>query len=151
MGDTFAKKALQQKRAKKKQDKLERREERKSNNNKGKSMEEMIVYLDENGNFTDVPPDKQKRVKIDVEDIQLGAQALPQEKEFTGMVTMFNTEKAYGFITEDNTRASIFVHSNNLLEPVSEKDRVTYEKERTPKGYAAINVRKIKTPDTESE
>lgn len=144
MGDTYAKKALQQKRAKRKQDKLERREERKSHNNKGKSVEEMIVYLDEDGNFTDVPPEKQKRKKIEIEDIQLGAKALPDDQEFNGTVTMFNAEKAYGFITEDNTGASVFVHSNQMLEAIAEKDRVTYEKERTPKGYAAINVKKIK-------
>ncbi len=144
MGDTFAKKALQQKKAKKKQDKLERREERKSNNNKGKGMEEMIVYLDENGNFTDVPPDKQKRQKIEASDIQLGAQPLPQDKVYSGTVTMFNTEKAYGFITEDDSGVSVFVHSNDFLEPIAENDRVSYEKQRTPKGYAATQVKKIK-------
>lgn len=144
MADTFNKKALQQKRAKKKQDKLERREERKIHNNKGKSLEEMTVYLDEFGNITDVPPDKQKRTKINVEDIQLGAAPIMEEKEFTGTVSLFFTEKAYGFITEDRTRETVFVHSNKLLEPIAEKDRVTYEKEKTPKGYAAVNVRKIK-------
>lgn len=144
MADTFNKKALQQKRAKKKQDKLERREERKTHNNKGKSLEEMTVYLDEFGNITDVPPDKQKRTKINVEDIQLGAAPIMEEKEFTGTVSLFFTEKAYGFITEDRTRETVFVHSNKLLEPIAEKDRVTYEKEKTPKGYAAVNVRKIK-------
>lgn len=144
MADTFNKKALQQKRAKKKQDKLERREERKTNNNKGKSLEEMMVYLDEFGNISDVPPDKQKRTRINVEDIQLGAAPIIEEKEYTGTVSLFFTDKAYGFITEDKSKESIFVHSSKLLEPVSEKDRVTYEKEKTPKGYAAVNVKKIK-------
>ena len=144
MADTFNKKALQQKRAKKKQDKRERREERKEHNDKGKSLDEMIVYLDEFGNLTDVPPDKQKRKKINIEDIQLGAAPVEEQKEFTGMVSLFFDDKAYGFITEDNSRETIFVHANNLTEPVTEKDRVTYEKEKTPKGYAAINVRKIK-------
>lgn len=144
MADTFGKKTLQQKRAKKKQDKLERREDRKTNNNKGKSLEEMITYLDEYGNFTDVPPDKQKRKKINSKDIQLGAAPVAEEKELTGRVATFFTDKAYGFITEDKTGANIFVHSNNLLEAINENDRVTYEKEKTPKGYAAINVKKIK-------
>lgn len=144
MADTFNKKALQQKRAKKKQDKRERRKERKEHNDKGKSLDEMIVYLDEFGNITDVPPDKQKRKKINIEDIQLGAAPVEEQKEFTGMVSLFFEDKAYGFITEDNTRETIFVHANNLTESVTEKDRVTYEKEKTPKGYAAINVRKIK-------
>lgn len=144
MADTFNKKALQQKRAKKKQDKRERREERKEHNDKGKSLDEMIVYLDEFGNLTDVPPDKQKRKKINIEDIQLGAAPVEEQTEFTGMISLFFEDKAYGFITEDNSRETIFVHANNLTEPVTEKDRVTYEKEKTPKGYAAINVRKIK-------
>lgn len=144
MADTFNKKALQQKRAKRKQDKLERKEERKANNDKGKSLEEMMVYLDEYGNITDVPPDKQKRSKINAADIQIGATPIIEEKEFTGTISLFFTDKAYGFITEDKSKESIFVHSSKLLEPVGEKDRVTYEKEKTPKGYAAVNVRKIK-------
>lgn len=144
MADTFNKKALQQKRAKKKQDKQERKEERKTNNNKGKSLEEMMVYLDEFGNITDVPPHKQNRVKVKLEDIQLGAAPIVVEKEFTGVLSSFNIEKAFGFIIEDKSKESLFVHVNNFLEPITEKDRVSFEKERTPKGYAAIHVKKLK-------
>lgn len=144
MADTFAKKALQQKRAKKKQDKAERREERKTNNDKGKSLEDMTAYLDENGNITDVPPDGQKRKKINTNDIQLGAAAVSEQEEYTGTVALFFTDKNYGFITEDKSRTSVFVHGNRLIDAIQENDRVTYEKEKTPKGYAAINVKKIK-------
>jgi CspA family cold shock protein len=142
MADTFSKKALQQKRAKKQKDKLERREERKTNNDKGKSLEEMTVYLDEYGNLTDVHPDNQKRKKLSVNDIQLGA--APIEKDYAGTISLFFTDKGYGFITEDKSRETIFLHSNKLMETITEKDRVTFEKEKTPKGYAAVNVRKIK-------
>lgn len=144
MADTFGKKALQQKKAKKKQDKLERKEERKSNNDKGKSLEDMTVYLDEYGNLTDVPPDQQKRKKVNLEDIQLGAAPILEQKEFTGVVSLFFPDKAYGFITEDNSRESIFVHSNKMMEPIVEKDKVVFEKEKTPKGFSAVNVRKVK-------
>ncbi len=144
MADTFNKKALQQKKAKKKQDKLERKEERKTNNDKGKSLEEMTVYLDEFGNFTDVPPEQQKRKKINSKDILLGAAPITEQKESTGTVSLFFAEKAYGFITEDETKETVFLHSNKMLEPVTEKDRVIFEKEKTPKGYAAVNVRKLK-------
>lgn len=144
MADTFKKKALQQKRAKKKQDKLERKEKRKTENDKGKSTEDMIVYLDEFGNFTDVPPSQQKREQINIEDIHLGAEKIPEQKEFKGVISLFLTDKAYGFIREENTGESIFFHSNNLSEPVAERDRVIYEKERTPKGYAATRIKKIK-------
>src|SRR6218665_2099788 len=129
MADTFKKKDLQQKRAKKKQDKLERKEERKTNNNKGKSLEDMIAYVDEYGNITDIPPDKQIRKKINVEDIQLGAAPIIEETEFTGILSSFFTEKAYGFITDDKSRESFFVHSNNFLDPIVAKARVTYEQE----------------------
>lgn len=144
MADTFNKKALQQKRAKKQKDKLERREERKTNNDKGKSLEEMTVYVDEYGNLTNVHPDNQKRKKINTGDIQLGAAPIVEEKEYVGTVSLFFVEKGYGFITEHKSRETIFVHINKLMEPITEKDSVTFEKEKTPKGYAAVNVRKIK-------
>ncbi len=142
MADTFNKKNLEQKKAKKKKDKLERREERKLNNDRGKSLEEMIVYLDEFGNITDVPPELQNRTKINVEDIQLGAAPIEVETEFTGVVISFFPEKAYGFIAEDRSKETIFVHANKLLEPIKENDKVSFEKEKTQKGYAAINVKK---------
>ncbi|MFN8356092.1 MAG: cold shock domain-containing protein [Spirosomataceae bacterium] len=143
MAETFSKKEMQKKKAKKKQDKAERREERKTNNNKGKSLEEMTVYLDEFGNLTDVPPDKQFRRKINAKDISLDMSSQSEsQQEYTGIVSSYFLDKGYGFITEDKTRASIFVHSNKFLEAIQEKDRVVFEKEKTPKGYAAIKVRK---------
>lgn len=144
MAETFNKKSLQKKRAKRKQEKLERREERKNNNDKGKSLEEMIVYLDEYGNFTDVHPDQQKRKKVKVEDILTGVPATSEQEEYTGVVSLFFEDKGYGFIKEEGSRETVFVHSNQLRETIVEKDRVCFEKEKTPKGYSAINVRKIK-------
>lgn len=145
MADTFAKKERQKKKAKRKLDKAEKKEERKTNNNKGKSLEEMTVYLDENGNFTDIPPEKQMKKKINAKDIQLGAaNIVDTQKEYTGTVALLFTDKGYGFITDDETRANIFVHHNNFLEIIIEKDRVVYKKEKTPKGYAAVSVKKIK-------
>ena len=45
----------------KQKEKAQKREFKKENNNKGKSFEEMIIYVDINGNFTDVPPHLQVR------------------------------------------------------------------------------------------
>lgn len=145
MADTFAKKELQKKRAKKKEDKAQKREERKSNNTKGKGLEDMIVYLDEYGNFTDIPPDKQIKRKTSADELQPSntQKAGAQQKIFTGIVTSFMFDKGYGFIAEDKTRTSIFVHANMLTETININDKVSYEKEKTPKGYNAINVKKI--------
>lgn len=148
MADTITKKALQQKKSKKKKEKLERKEERKANNNKGKSLDEMIAYLDENGNLTNIPPDRQTKKRIQTGDIQLGATPVDREKPgttvCTGTIALFFTDKGFGFITEDNTHENIFVHCNKMKEALKEKDRVSFRKEKTPKGFAATDVEKIR-------
>jgi cold shock protein len=145
MGGSFAKKEKEKKKAKDKQDKAQKMQERKANNNKGKGLEHMMAYLDENGTLTSVPPDHTKRLEINPEDIQLGAAPIVAEDIVRkGTVSFFNEAKGYGFITDDQTRENVFVHANNLSQPVKERDKVTFERERTPKGYSAINVKKIK-------
>lgn len=141
MAETFKKRALHQRRAKRRQEKIERRQQRRAE--EAESHEDMIVYIDEFGNFTDVPPSEQKREKVKAEDIDIGTGIIIDETEFRGTVTLFLTDKAYGFIREEETGDSVFFHTSNLRVPISERDRVVYEKERTPKGYSAINVRKL--------
>ena len=58
--ETFGKKEKEKKRLKKREDKLEKKEERKSNSQKGASLEDMLMYVDENGQLTDTPPDPLK-------------------------------------------------------------------------------------------
>ncbi|MCD6013485.1 MAG: cold-shock protein [Flavipsychrobacter sp.] len=143
MGETFSKKEKEKKRAKEKQDKAERMKERKANSTKGKSLEDMMAYLDENGNIVSTPPVAGRKREINIEDIQLGAAKQEAESpEKTGVVSFFNEAKGYGFITDGQTRENIFVHANNLLQPIKDNDKVTYERERTPKGWSAINVKK---------
>lgn len=59
--ETFSKKEKEKKRLKLKQEKREKMEERKANKKNGRSLGEMIAYLDENGNLTDSPPDGRKK------------------------------------------------------------------------------------------
>ena len=54
--ETYSKKEKEKKKLKKRQDKEEKRIERKANSNKGKSFEEMLAYVDENGNLSSTPP-----------------------------------------------------------------------------------------------
>ena len=72
--ETFSKKEKEKKRLKKRQEKLARREERKANPKK--TFEESIAYIDENGNFTDTPPDATKKSVIKAEDIVLGVPSM---------------------------------------------------------------------------
>jgi hypothetical protein len=53
---TFMKKQLEKNRAKKKEDKEHRKQERKQNSNGGK-LEDMLAYVDENGELSSTPPD----------------------------------------------------------------------------------------------
>lgn len=120
--------------------------ERKENNGKGKSLEDMMAYLDENGNITSVPPDPSKKIEIDLDSIQLGAakNEVNEDPVRKGVVSFFNETKGYGFIVDSATRENVFVHSNNLLQPIKDRDHVTFETERTPKGISAVRVKKEK-------
>ena len=142
--ETFQKKEKEKNKQKKRLEKEQRREERR-NNAGGKTFEEMIMYVDENGQFTSTPPDRTKRKEINAEDIQMGAAKREEnESEHTGRVSFFNFEKGYGFIKEDNSSASIFVHQSALEEAIKENDRVSYQTEMGPKGLMAVNIRIIK-------
>lgn len=143
--ETFNKKEKEKKRLKKQQEKKEKLEERKANATKGKSFEDMIAYVDEDGNITSTPPDPTKKKKINAEDIQIGVakqEAVEPDPVRQGKVTFFNESKGYGFIRDDQTQESIFVHVNGLTEPVRENDRVTFETEKGQKGLNAVRVKK---------
>jgi cold shock CspA family protein len=144
--ETVGKKEKEKKKAKQRQDKAERKEERKANSGKGKSLEDMMAYIDENGNISSTPPDPRKRKEINLEDIQLGATrhepSEPVELIRRGVVKFFNESKGYGFIIDQQTQDSVFVHINQLTELIKEKDKVTFEVERGQKGPSAVNVRK---------
>ncbi|MEO6915422.1 MAG: cold shock domain-containing protein [Chitinophagaceae bacterium] len=144
--ETFGKKEKQKNKLKKRQDKAEKMEERKATTKKGKSLEEMMVYIDENGNFTATPPDPRKKKVFNSKDMQIGVPK-QEERELdeirSGVVTFFNGDKGYGFIKDLQTQESVFIHVNQLSEPIKEHDKVTFEVEMGHKGPNAINVKKI--------
>jgi cold shock CspA family protein len=145
--ETFSKKEREKKKSIKLKDKKEKAEDRKANGQKGRSLDEMMAYIDENGNITSTPPDPSKRKKIITEDIRISipkqAELTEQEKTRTGSVSMFNAEKGFGFIKDHITQESIFVHVNGLTEEVKENDKVTFETEQGQKGLNAVNVKKV--------
>lgn len=144
--ETFNKKEKEKKRLKQRQDKLEKMEERKANAKKGKSLEDMMAYIDENGNLSSTPPDPKKRKIYKQEDMQTGVPKRIEEDLDVlreGIISFFNDAKGYGFIKDLKTQESIFVHINQLSEPVKENNKVSFQAEQGAKGLNAINVKKI--------
>jgi cold shock protein len=144
MADSFSKKENFKKKQQKQKEKALRREERKENNDKGKSLDEMFMYVDANGQLTSTPPDQDSKQEIDLDNIQLGAAPIEAEEALkTGIVT-FLSEKGYGFITEDKTKENIFFHNNNCIDPIKKGNKVSFEKEKSPKGFSATEIRLVK-------
>jgi cold shock CspA family protein len=145
--ETFSKKEREKKKAIKQKDKKEKAEERKANSDKGKSLDDMMAYIDENGNITSTPPDPARRRKIVAEDIQI---AVPKQADLdpadlirNGIVTFFNESKGFGFIRDLQSQESVFVHINGLEQPIQENDKVTFETQQGPKGLGAVKVKKV--------
>ena len=142
--ETFNKKEKEKKRLKKQKEKKEKAEERKNSSHKGGSLEDMMAYVDEDGNISSTPPDPTKKKQYNLEDIQIGvAKQDPADLPDVirkGVVTFFNESKGYGFIKDLQSQESIFVHVNGLTEPIKENDKVTFETEMGQKGLHAIKV-----------
>ena len=60
-----------------------------------------------------------------------------------GTVKFFNENKGFGFITQDNGDADLFVHKNDLIQQISKGDRVTYDVAEGPNGFNAVDVKLI--------
>ena len=58
-----------------------------------------------------------------------------------GTVKFFNNSKGFGFITPDDGSKDVFVHQNELIDEITEGDKVSYDVEESPKGLNAINVK----------
>ena len=57
-----------------------------------------------------------------------------------GTVKFFNESKGYGFITPDDGGKDLFVHKSNLIDEITEGDKVSYDEQEGPKGLNAANV-----------
>lgn len=147
MASSWNKKERENKKRNEKKKKEERKIERKENSDKGKSLDEMMAYLDENGNLTSVPPDGTKRAEISLDEIEISVpkkrELSPEELIHQGIITFFNPAKGFGFIEDDQNGQRIFVHQSSASLPLQEGLKVKFEIEKGPKGYVAVNVSKM--------
>ena len=141
--ETFGKKEQKKKKQKKKKDKMMRKEERRSNS-EGGDLDKMMAYVDENGQISDTPPDPTVKKKvIKAENIEIG---VPKKEDVVydpihhGRVSFFEHSKGYGFIKENDSQESYFVHINNCNDEITEGNNVSYELEKGPKGMVAVKV-----------
>ena len=148
MAETWNKKEREKKKQQAKKEKAERKLERKENAKDGKTFDDMLAYLDENGNLSNKPPDPRKKIINKLEDIEIGVpKQLPVNPEDLirkGVVTFFNDAKGYGFIKDMETQESVFVHINSLTEEIKEHNKVIFEVEMGQKGANAVNVKLVK-------
>jgi len=143
--DTFNKRENEKKRLQKRKEKEQRKEERKAGK-ESKSFEDMIAYVDENGNFSSTPPDISKKKAIKESDIDLtsknrgGAQ---QQEIRQGTVKFFEKDKGYGFIKDSQSQEEFFFHYTSANFPIAQSQAVSFEVEPGPKGMNAVRINKL--------
>jgi len=144
--ETFGKKEKEKKRLKQRQEKQEKMDERKANAKSGKSLEDMMAYIDENGNISSVPPDPSKKKMFRAEDMQISVPKYEPSDEDgvrSGVFAFFNEDKGFGFINDIKSGERIFVHVSQLTERLVENDKVNFEVEAGDRGLSAVNVKKL--------
>ena len=92
---SFGKRENEKKKQAKRLEKQKRKEERQAAGTS--SFDDMIAYVDENGNFTNIPPEERKKETVKLEDIAI---ATPKKDEMEpeilkGRVEHFNEAKGY--------------------------------------------------------
>jgi len=144
--ESFNKKEVRRKKEKKRKDKVQKKLEKREGDKN--SLDDMIAYVDKNGVITSTPPDPDEKDDIKAEDILVSVPNKSEEDELDpirkGTLTFFNDSKGYGFIKDSETKESIFVHINNMLEEIIEGNIVSFEIEKGPKGLVAVNVKLVK-------
>ncbi|RYY90663.1 MAG: cold shock domain-containing protein [Chitinophagaceae bacterium] len=141
--ETFSKKEIENRKRKQRQEKKERMAARKEQG--PQSFDDMIAYLDENGNLTTTPIDFRNKKVYKIEEVP---DAVPKADSFIpdnavheGTVQYFSKSKGFGFI---NSAANerIFVHKDQCNFPIAELDKVTFIIRMGDRGPMATNVRK---------
>ena len=145
MADSWNKREREKKKQQKLKEKEERKRERKDQ--ASRAPDSMIAYIDENGNIVSTPPDPSARTEINAEDIEV---SVPKQKPMDpedaireGTLTFFNHARGFGFIRDNATQESIFVHVNDMKKQLAENTKVKFEIRMDVKGAHAINVEPI--------
>ena len=133
------KRELEKQKQKKRMEKQRRKEERKASG--ASSMDDMIAYVDANGNLTDTPPDLTEKEEVDAENISISTPKKEEEDPVkSGRVEFFNEEKGFGFIKDRHSVEKYFFHISNAPEGIKTGDFVTYELEQGRNDMIAVRI-----------
>lgn len=146
--ESFHKKEVRKRKQKKRQDKQKKKLERKDSD-KPSGLDDMIAYVDENGMLTDTPPDlTRKKSTTKAADIEVSIPkrdaSEPGHKVKQGRLTFLNEIKGYGFINENGTGQSVFVHVSDFQDEINKGDQVSFEIGKGQRGPSAFNVKRLK-------
>lgn len=143
---SFGKRENEKKKQAKRLEKQKRKEERLAGGTS--SPDEMIAWVDENGNLTDIPPEERKteRKEIKLEDIAVSTPKKEdiEEEPLKGRVEYFNTSKGYGFVKDTDSMEKYFFHISSAPEGIAEGNMVHFEIERGTRGMNAVRITLIK-------
>jgi len=146
MADSYNKKERDKKRRKRKQDKLDKKKQRQEEG--AKPVE--FMYLDADGNLTTEPQDLENREEVDIDVSTINVSTPKMEDRAvnkfskTGVVKFYDPEKRFGFIIDPKSNMDYFVHVNDLVDEIKEKDEVEFEEGIGKKGKVALNVKLVK-------
>lgn len=140
--NSFGKRENEKKKQAKRLEKQKRKEERQADGSA--SFDDMIAWVDENGNLTDVPPEEreQKKDEIKLEDIAVSTPKKEdvEEEPLKGRVEYFNVDKGYGFIKDMTGTEKYFFHISSAPERIAEGNIVNFEIERGTRGMNAVRI-----------
>lgn len=144
--NTFQKKEREKKKLQKRKGKEEKKALKKEQAKSG-NLDDMIAYVDINGNLTDAPPKEQDdNMEIDASQIDVSTPktvSVDQDAERRGVVKFYNEHKGFGFIIPQGGQEQYFFHGTNVEGVVRDNDRVKFKLEKGEKGYNAVDVKKV--------
>ena len=137
---SFGKRENEKKKQAKRLEKQKRKEERQAGGTA--SIDDMIAWVDENGNITDTPPEQGKKEEVKLEDIAVSTPKKEdiEEEPLKGRVEYFDNGKGYGFIKDSGSGEKYFFHISSAPAGISEGNIVNFELERGTRGMNAVRI-----------
>ncbi|WP_159638673.1 cold-shock protein [Sphingobacterium composti Ten et al. 2007 non Yoo et al. 2007] len=132
---TFRKKEIAKKKLQKRKEKEEKKAQREDSNDKGKALEEMFAYVDENGNISDKPPLK----KYEFKEEDLIRPEVEDVYSF-GKVSFYNEAGQYGFIRDNETRENVYFNFKILGFVLHQDQKVKFKSQSSKQGLQVTEV-----------